>query len=154
MGTSKKKLILVVIIVLCFALAAAITYHQRSFYKSASSEGGLKSLKRGELIWVKCQNADCGAEYQTDKKDYFEYLEAHPPATSVYLAMLTDPNATLGLPVLCRECGKEKAYRAEKCEKCGLTFLRGSVRHDFADRCPGCSHSKTERLRKEAQDSE
>jgi hypothetical protein len=58
----------------------------------------------------------------------------------------------LGPPgIVCAKCSEASGYRAVKCEKCELIFIRGTVPHDYADRCPECGHSKTEVLRKEAR---
>jgi len=136
MENDKKKPIMIGIIVVCLVAAGIIFWLQRP-----GSSGGIEDIKRGELIWVKCSNPDCGAEYQVDKRDYYEFLQenANP-------MVMTTP------PMECKECGEESVYRAEKCENCGAIFFRGSVPNDFADRCPECGHSKTERLRKEARE--
>ena len=129
MEDSKKKPIMVGIIVIALFLAVGVTFF------TCSKNGGIDSLKSGQMIWVKCKNPDCGAEYQVDKKEYFKHLEEHG-----------DPMAPE--PPVCEQCGDKSVYRAEKCEECGLIFFSGSVPKDFADRCPECGHSKTEELRK------
>lgn len=101
---------------------------------------GIEQLKRGVLYWVKCTNSECGHEWQMDRKDYFIYLRDHQ-----------DPMVLAAPAIECPKCGEASGYRAEKCEKCGTMFLRGSVPHDFADRCPECGHSRTEVLRREAR---
>lgn len=93
---------------------------------------------RGEMIWVKCKNADCGAEYQIGKKDYFEQLEEKMRADTT----------TSQMPALtCKDCGEKSVYRAVKCEKCGNIFYYGRP-DDFNDRCPKCAFSKIEDERK------
>ena len=120
------------IIVVCIVVAAAITI------KTRTGDSGTASIKRGELMWVKCSNPDCEVEYQIDRKDYFDFLGEH---------MMGDTEP----PMVCKECERESVYRAVKCEKCGLIFFRGAVGHgDFADRCPECGYSKEEAKRKEA----
>ena len=113
-------------------LAGIITFTTR--------RSGVDMIEPGMMIWVKCSNKACGAEYQMDKKDYFEYLKEHQ-----------DPMSMAAPAIVCKDCGEERVYRAVKCEKCKLVFERGSVQHDFADRCPECGHSKTEELRKQAR---
>jgi len=137
MEESKKKPIMIGIIVTCLALAGVITYltHFRN-------PGGLESLERGTMTWLKCRNPDCEYEYQMDLKDYFIYIRDHQ-----------DPMSMAAPAIVCPNCGEESVYRAEKCEKCGLVFERGSVPSDFADRCPKCGYSKTESMREEARES-
>ncbi len=135
MEDSKKKPIMIGVIVGCLVLAGVITFATRS-----RSGGGLEDLERGVMYWVKCTNADCEHAWEMDRKDYFQYLKDHQ-----------DPMSMSAPGIVCPECGEESGYRAEKCAKCELIFMRGSVPHDFADRCPECSHSETERLRKEAR---
>ena len=136
MEEGKKKLVMIVFVVACLALAGIITHRARS----GGAGGGVK-LKRGEkMIWLKCRNPDCGASFQMDEKNYFDYLKEHRV-----------PGA-LALPgVVCEQCGEESTYRALKCGKCDLVFERGAVPNDFQDRCPECGFSKTEDLRKNVQ---
>ena len=83
------------------------------------------------------RSPDCKAAYQMGKRAYFKYIEEH-----------ADPMSPSAPALVCKKCGKESIYRAEKCEKCGLIFLRGTVPNDFADRCPKCKYSETEDVRK------
>jgi hypothetical protein len=135
MEDSKKKPIMIGVIVVCLALAGGITYMSR-----AKDSGGIESLKRGTMVWLKCRNPGCETEYEMDMKDYFLYLKEHQ-----------DPMSMAAPAIVCRDCSEESVYRAEKCDKCGLVFERGTVPNDFADRCPECKHSKTEQKRKEAR---
>jgi len=138
MEASMKKTILGVVIVVCIVAAGIITYATRS-----RSGGGLESVQRGTLIWLKCTNADCENTWQMDQRDFFEYLTEH-----------RDPMAMSAPGVVCPKCGQESGYAAEKCENCGLIFLRSSVPHDFADRCPECGYSATEEARKASRREE
>ena len=134
MEEGKKKALMIGIIVVCIVAAVAITI------KTRTGGSGTASIKHGELMWVKCSNPGCGAEYQIDKKDYFDFLDRH-----------MDDDIDTEPPMTCKECGKESIYRAVKCEKCGLIFFSGAAGPgDFADRCPECSYSKEETKRKEA----
>jgi ribosomal protein L37E len=152
---NKKKLLMVVIIIICFALAAAITYKKDADYKKETSKpAGIETIDPNELIWVKCTNPECNAEYQTGKQAYFKYLQENPPSPEEFAALLQDPKKNPTAPLICKECGQETVYRAEKCENCGLVFIRGSVRHDFADRCTACGYSRTEDLRQKARQTE
>jgi hypothetical protein len=149
---NKKKLLMVVIIIVCLILAAAITYKKDVDYKKETSQpSGIETIDPNELIWVKCTNPDCAAEYQTGKRAYFEFLQENPPSSEEFIAMMQDPNRSPTPALICEECGQETVYRAEKCDNCGNVFLRGSFRHDFADRCTACKYSKTEDLRQKAR---
>jgi len=135
MEVSKKKPIMIGVIVMCLVLAVVITLATRR------EESGLDSLKYGEeMYWIKCRSPKCEHAWQMDRKDYFKYLQDHQ-----------DPMSMAAPAIVCPECGEESGYRAEKCPKCGLVFERGSVPHDFADRCPECDYSKTEEERKKAK---
>ncbi|MFQ6036845.1 MAG: hypothetical protein ACE5NM_13480 [Sedimentisphaerales bacterium] len=129
------KPVMLVIIVVCFTLAVVI------FIKTQSGgSGGIETIKRGEeLYWVKCNNKKCNAEYQMDKRDYYEQIEEK---------MKANPMAMVTPPLTCKECGEQSLLRAVKCEKCGQVFFYGADPTDFADRCPECGHSKTEAERK------
>lgn len=133
MEESKKKLVMIVIIVVCLGSAGAIYYTSRE-----SRSGGIGSFA-GKLVWVKCGNKACGAEYQMDMAKYFEQLKEKMQANPM----------TLVTPALtCNQCGEPSIFRAEKCEKCGIVFFRNAVPNDLADRCPECDYSKTEEDRK------
>ena len=134
MEESRKKPIMIGVIVACLGLAALITFSRR-----AGSGGGIEDISPEEMIWVKCNNPDCKAEYEMGKQDYFKYVQEH-----------IDPMAMVAPPVVCKTCGKASCYRAEKCQNpdCGKVFFRGSVPNDFADRCPECGRSETEESRK------
>ena len=133
MEEGKKKPIMIGVIVVCLALALLITFGRRG------GSGGIEDISPEEMMWVKCNNPDCKAEYEMGKQAYFKYVEEH-----------MDPMAMVAPPVACEECGKESVYRAEKCQNpdCGIVFFRGSVPNDFADRCPECGRSETEESRK------
>jgi len=124
-----KNTIYVIVIVVCIALAVLI------FLKTQSSgPGGIDSIKRGEeLYWVMCRNPKCKAEYQMDKRDYYEQIQEK---------MRANPMAMVTPPLTCQKCGVQSVLLAVKCEKCGLVFLYGADPTDFADRCPNCKHSK------------
>lgn len=132
MKKTNNELIMICIIVGCLASAVVVSY--RTFRGSSS---GIASIKRGNMIWVKCNKPGCGAEYQIDQKDYFAYIEEH-----IGPADLFEP------PLVCKECNAKSVYRAIKCEQCGHTFFYGTVRNDFADRCPKCGYSAERDRRK------
>ena len=137
MEESKKKPIMIGVIIACIAVAGIITYSRRS------GGGGVDGIPEGEMTWVKCNNPNCKAEYQTGLKAYHKYMLEHADV----MAMTTPP-------LICKECGEPSVYRAEKCENpdCGIVFIQGSSgRGDFADRCPKCKQSATEESRKRSK---
>ena len=136
MEDSAKKPIMIGVIVVCLLVAGLITYFTQ-FRKS----GGLSGISSGEMMWVKCANKACNAEYQMARKDYFEALQKK-----------ADPFARTTPPLTCNKCQQESLYAAEKCQnpQCGIVFISGTIRGDFADRCPKCKQSATEESRKKA----
>ncbi len=134
MEESKKKPIMIGVIVVCLAVAGIYTYIGRS-----GGGDDIDSISDEEMIWAKCNNPACKAEYQTSKKGYFKYVEEH-----------ANPMAQTAPPLVCEKCGEPSVFRAEKCMNpdCGIVFLRGAVPNDFADRCPECKRSETEEIRK------
>ncbi len=119
------------IIVVCLALAGIIFY-----WTMPKDSGGIGSIKRGEeMYWVKCNNPSCNAEYEMDKKNYYEQIREKQQA---------NPNSMVTPPLTCEKCGKDSVYRAVKCEKCGTVFFYETDPDDFPDRCPKCSYSKRE----------
>ena len=143
MEDSRKKPIMIGVSVACLVLAGVITYKTRS-----GSSGGIESIKRGQMIWVKCNNPNCGAKYQIDRRDYLEYLQE-------YLEKLTRQHpSSMGIlvpPLVCKACEEESVYKAVKCEKCGTVFFPGDADSRFEDKCPECGHSKIEQMKKAAQ---
>ncbi len=134
MEESKKKPIMIIVIVVCLGVAGAI------FWGTGGGSGDtIDSISDEEMIWAKCNNPACKAEYQTSKKGYFKYVEEH-----------ANPMAQTAPPMVCEKCGEPSVFRAEKCMNpdCGIVFLRGAVPNDFADRCPECKRSETEEIRK------
>ena len=120
-------------IVVCLGLGG-LAFH----ITHSKGEGGIESPESDKLIWVMCNNPDCGATYQMDEREYFlqirERIGAYPTA--------------LQTPALaCEKCGKESVYKAVKCEQCGKIVFSGAVPNDFVDRCPECGYSKTEAIR-------
>jgi len=129
MEDDKKKALKIAGIIVCVVLAALITY------MNLPKRTGLGSIKEGELIWMKCKSKDCGAEYQIEKRDYFEFMQKN-----VSFAMVRPP-------MVCEKCNKKSAYRAVKCKKCDTMFFHGGS-EGFMDRCTKCGFSETEELRK------
>jgi hypothetical protein len=120
MDAEKKKPILIGIIVACLILAGGV-------YFMTAGGGSDPSLKRGSLIWVKCANPNCNAEYQMEKMDYY----------------MPGGKSSSERPT-CKQCNEPSLYDAIKCEKCGIVFVPGSVKNDVRDRCPECGYSKGE----------
>lgn len=110
--------------------------------KPTKNLGDDRPVDDSDAMWVKCKIKDCTAAYQISKKYYYRYLKKNQ-----------DPMSMKPANLVCKKCGKESIYRAEKCDKCGLVFKRGSVPHDFADRCPTCKYSETEEKRRRAREA-
>jgi hypothetical protein len=146
------KIVLVVVLI----LAALITFVRN--YKSIQSNNtnGINTVKRGQMIWVKCNDPNCKAEYQMDNKDYLIFMESHADPSKIMMAGMNieDFNEILkSTPALvCQKCKKASAYKAFKCPKCETMFFSGFVRNDYADRCPTCRYSKIEEDRQKATD--
>lgn len=131
MEGSMKKQILIAVGVGCLVLAAVIFYLTNS-----TSSSGIPADFAGEKIWVMCNDKDCGAANEMNKKAYFEFIEAN-------VVGIQAP------PLKCQKCGKNTVFRAEKCESCGEIFFYGNP-SDFPDRCTKCGFSKIEDERKTA----
>ena len=86
-----------------------------------------------------CRNTECQAEYEIKLKEYVAAVEGFVKA---------HPNSPVAPSLVCEKCGKDSAYRAIKCEKCGLIFEAGWKGPDYYDRCPQCKFSKTEERKK------
>ena len=121
MDADKKKTVLLIIVVVCLAAAGGI-----AFFTMRGSSSGADSLK-DDLIWAKCANPNCNAEYEISQKEYYKSIEKTPSA----------------LPA-CKQCGEASLYTAMKCEKCGIVFIPGTLQNERRDRCPECGFSKTE----------
>ena len=124
MEDSKKKPVMIGVIVVCLIAAAVI------FIKTSSQDSA--STAKGQMIWIKCADEACGAEYQMDSEKFgLAIMKGGMPST---------------IPVLvCEKCGKETAYRAEKCPKCGTVFFKGAMgEQKFPDTCPKCGFSAVE----------
>jgi len=124
------------IIVVCLLLAGLITYIVHS-----KGAGGSADIPSDKMMWVKCNNKTCNAEYQISEREYYQYLREH-----------ANPFGASDPPLVCNKCKQESIYAAEKCQnpQCGIVFFRGSVRGDLPDRCPKCKQSATEESRKKA----
>ena len=146
------KPILKVVGVVCLVLAVLITVAKNYSYIKGANSGGLDSLKRGQMIWTKCNNPECKAESQMDNKDYLAFMEKNIEPSKLLMTgvTITDFNEILKeTPALvCSKCQKASVYKAFKCPKCELVFFSGIMRHDYPDRCPKCSFSKIEEDRK------
>jgi predicted Zn-ribbon and HTH transcriptional regulator len=132
MEEGMKKTVMLGVVIACLAIAGVVTYSRYS-----GGEGGIDSIAEEDMIWVKCNNPACKAEYQVGMKGYFQYIQEN-----------VNPLAQTTPALVCEKCGEHSVYRAEKCPNCGLIFLRNSVPGDHPDRCPKCKYSETEESRK------
>jgi hypothetical protein len=131
MEDSVKKPIMIVVIVVCLAGAGLLLF-------KGGPEGGVSSIPKGEMKWVKCNNKACNAEYETSARKYFEEFGAN-----------VNPNPMVQRPVAvtCEKCGERSVFAAFKCSNadCGKVFIEGSAgQNDFNDRCPVCGRSEVE----------
>jgi len=120
---------MIVLVVICLAAAGIITWKTRS--------GGGSVLKGDTLMWVKCNNPDCSAEYQITQKEYLDLIREN-----------AIPGFATAPAMTCKKCGEKSAFAAIKCEKCGTVFIRGTVEGPFEDKCPKCGYSTIEETRK------
>jgi len=134
MEDSKKKPIMIAVVIVCLGVAGAVT-----FMRGGGSGGSIDDIPDDKMVWVKCNNPQCMAEYQMGEKTYYKTVQER-----------TDPRSLSTPALICEKCGKPSVYKAVKCAnpECGVVFLSGSVPNDFADRCPKCGKSETEEIRK------
>ena len=133
MEEGKKKIIMIGLIVVCIAAAIVITF----VFQGGGGDGGVDSLKRGTMIWLRCNDEKCGNAWQMDKKDYFQYCE-------------DNRDGMIAPAVVCPKCNDKTGYRAEKCEKCGEIFERDAG-SPTPDKCPKCGYSPLEEIRNKAR---
>jgi hypothetical protein len=135
MEESRKKPIMIAVIVVCLGVAAFITFRGRG------GGDGLDDIPDDAMVWVKCNNPSCNAEYEMNEKEYYRQMKEQP----------FDPDAPSAPPLTCEKCGKPSLYLAMKCGNpaCGIVFFKGAAgSNDFPDRCPKCRISKMEEERK------
>lgn len=130
MDDDVKKKIMVGVVALCIVSAVVVFLVTRS-----GGGSGIESVEGMALM--KCRNPECEAEYQTDKEDYYRFIQLN-----------IDPMGTEMPPMVCEQCGEESAYLAMECPNCKVVFEMGVIPDDFPDRCPACGHSDTEKLQK------
>jgi general secretion pathway protein G len=105
---------------------------------TASDNVGINGIGNTKQVWIKCRS--CNQAYEMGEKDYFEALREKSKSSAT--AMMFTP------PLTCQKCGKNSAFKAEKCPNCGEIFFTNSVPNDLSDRCPKCKHSAIEDARK------
>jgi hypothetical protein len=111
-----------------------------TFARRGGGGSGIDSIPDSEMIWVKCNNSKCNAEYQMGKKAFYKAQQER-----------FNPMARTAPPLTCEKCGKDSLFQAVKCANpaCGAVFIQGiSGQNDFPDRCPKCGQSETEEIRK------
>jgi len=124
----KKKPIMIAVVVVCAVVAVGMIYKT---IRSASPMRGIDSMKSA-MMWVKCKEKDCNAEYQMDQKDYFRFTAENQKE-----------NGGVTPPLTCEKCGKSSVYRALKCAKCQKVFFYGFNPRTLPDKCE-CGFSPTE----------
>lgn len=129
MEEGPKKALMIVLVVVCLAAAGVITWKTRS--------GSSSAINGNALMWVKCNNPNCGAEYQITQKEYLDFIRKNAVPGFATIPAMT-----------CKKCGEKSAFAAIKCPKCGTVFIRGTVKGPFEDKCPKCGYSQMEERRK------
>jgi len=117
MEDGKKNAIMIGIIVVCLAVAAVV------FIKTSSQDSDSTADLKNQMIWMKCTDEACGAEFQMDVQKYNDYVQKH-----------LKPNQMQMPAMVCEKCGKETAQGAVKCPKCGTVFIKSSL----YGKCPKC----------------
>ncbi len=97
----------------------------------------MEATPSDQMVWIKCNNPDCKAEYQMSKRKYYAELEKR-----------YNPIGPAKIAIPCQKCSQESCFEAIKCPKCGYVFFKGIVPNDLEDRCPKCKHSAIEESRK------
>ena len=137
MDEDKKQKVKVVFVVVCLVLAVAIYLITRG---KSSGAGRTKGT-----IQLLCANEECSAEYELTPEKLRGTMISSGPGTGMM--------PTMGPQMfVCIECGENSAFRAMKCERCGLVFTQvydGS--QDYADRCPECEYSAIEDRRSKSK---
>jgi len=126
MDDGMKKKFMIGIAGLCIILAIAVAFWMRP------KTYDITSIDSKEMMWFKCTK--CGAAYQIGTKEYFQFL--HDKGEPM-----------VAPPMICKKCGSESIYAAEKCDKCGEVFFQGSNLRDAPDKCPSCGYSAIESLK-------
>lgn len=139
MEEGTRKTVMIGAVIVCLGVAGIITYKTRP-----RRHTGVPDYYAKEMIWVKCRNPQCEAEYQINKKEYYEYIDEERSK---------NPSVLATPPMICKECGMKEVFEATKCEKCGLIFETGLKADDFRDRCPKCGYSTIEVERKKAAEA-
>ena len=122
-----------------FAVAAVLVLAMVTFRALRQKPQPTRPPDRHDVLWVKCRDPTCAAEYRVPLDEYYTYVEEH-----------ADPTRLVAPPLVCVHCGRKTIFRAFKCAKCDVVSFTNSVPDDFADRCPNCSYSQVEVDREKA----
>jgi len=123
MEESRKNVIKIGAIVLCLLATIVIVVIRMN---SKRGPRGLDSIPPGDIVLIKCENKQCEAVYQMNKKEYYTLVD------EVAARMPNTPESPP--PVACKECQEASARRAVKCTECGHVFYYD----EKLDRCPEC----------------
>jgi PHP family Zn ribbon phosphoesterase len=127
-----KNKIAIILAVCGLILAGAITFAMRSNVYSSIPE------LKGHIILLKCSDPNCAFVSEMPAREYYVSVVQEQKRT----------NSMTNSGLTCKKCGKNTAFRAIKCEKCGNIFFFDSAKFgDFTDRCPKCGFSKKEQDR-------
>ena len=136
-----SKPLMVGLVVLCLVLAVG------AYIYMLPEEGGGISDLAGNMIWAKCNNPDCNAEISIDEAEFRTAVGEEKQKNPLFPG---DP------PVACKQCAQISLLEAVKCPQaeCGAVFFRGELGPtEFRDKCPKCSFSATQELRKKSAEA-
>jgi predicted RNA-binding Zn-ribbon protein involved in translation (DUF1610 family) len=121
-----KKTVSIIIIIGSLAIAGVMTWRTISRNSTAIPE------LKGEKTLLKCTDPACGNVFEMPKNKYYKDLQ-EKAALGASASLLT-----------CPKCGKDTAYRAVKCKKCGTVFLYNPRPGIYEDKCSNCGFSEME----------
>lgn len=129
----RRNAIYIIVLAACVLISVFIAY--KYIFSSVDSEN---NIAESEQLWVICNNPNCKAQYKMDKRSFYEEFNA-----------IYDSVIGMNPGIKCKECGQSSCFEAIECPNCGNIFLKGaSGANEMPDRCPECSVSATEQLRK------
>ena len=130
---SMSKPVMIIVLIACLVLAVVV------YILMLPEQGGGYEELAGQIVWVKCTNPDCGAEYEIDEAEFRGAINEMKKQNPMYPG---DP------PVACKQCGQQSVVEATKCPKCGKIFFTGELGPGhFRDECPECGYSATKERR-------
>ena len=110
-------MIMMIVVVVCLVIAGIVLGLQ--WFGNSSKISSLK----GRPVWMLCSDPKCGASYEIDMADYFEYIQKNGDSMAM----------SLQVPAMeCPTCWEMSAFRAVKCSGCGNIIFYDT------GKCPEC----------------